>query len=162
MIGRHAPDLLRAARGLCRSGGDAEDLVQETLIEAYKGIGKFDGRASLRTWMSRILLRRAGRMWRKRYRRGGDVTLESAMEASRPDEALVVAGQMREVEHRVDLAGILETLAPEHREVLVLREIQGLAYGEIAQMLRVPQGTVESRLHRARSALRERLKGYGS
>ena len=84
------------------------------------------------------------------------------MEASRPDEALVVAGQMREVEHRVDLAGILETLAPEHREVLVLREIQGLAYGEIAQMLRVPQGTVESRLHRARSALRERLKGYGS
>lgn len=162
IVDRHARDLLRTARGLCRSSADAEDLVQETLIETFKGIRSFDGRASLRTWMSRILVRRASRLWRRSTRRRCDVPLDKAMESPGTDDALTAPGTATRIEHEIDLAAVLDRLAPEHRQVLVLREIQGLSYGEIATALGVPQGTIESRLHRARSALRERLRGYGS
>ena len=64
------------------------------------------------------------------------------------------------VGRQIDLQAALRQLSAEHREVLVLREFDGLAYEEIAQVLGVPRGTVESRLHRARNELREKLKGY--
>jgi RNA polymerase sigma-70 factor, ECF subfamily len=64
------------------------------------------------------------------------------------------------VDHRIDIAAVLQTLSVEHREILVLREMQGLSYGEIAEALGIPQGTVESRLHRARAEVRRRLQGY--
>ena len=161
IIDRHARHLLRTARGLCRSSEDAEDLVQETLIEAYRGIGKFDGRASLLTWMSRILVNRSARRWRKSFRRAPEVPLDAALDVPQPDAGLLAASSHTRVEHRLDLAAALETLVFEHRQVLVLRELQGLSYAQIAAILGVPRGTVESRLFRARAALRERLsKGY--
>ena len=61
---------------------------------------------------------------------------------------------------RMDVLAVLEALSPEHRKVVVLREMQGMSYGEIADALGVPMGTVESRLWRARQELKERLKGY--
>jgi RNA polymerase sigma factor (sigma-70 family) len=61
---------------------------------------------------------------------------------------------------RMDLSVMLERLSPEHREVIVLRELEGLTYEQIATALAVPRGTVESRLHRAREELRKRFKGY--
>jgi RNA polymerase sigma-70 factor (ECF subfamily) len=63
-------------------------------------------------------------------------------------------------EARLDLASMLETLSPEHRQVIVLREVEGLSYEEMAATLGVPRGTVESRLHRARAELRQRFAGY--
>ena len=60
----------------------------------------------------------------------------------------------------MDLAAMLETLSDEHRQVIVLRELEGLSYEEMARTLHVPRGTVESRLHRAREELRKRFKGY--
>jgi RNA polymerase sigma-70 factor (ECF subfamily) len=60
----------------------------------------------------------------------------------------------------MDLAVMLEQLSPEHREVIVLRELEGMTYEQIAATLEVPRGTVESRLHRAREDLRKRFKGY--
>jgi RNA polymerase sigma-70 factor (ECF subfamily) len=65
-----------------------------------------------------------------------------------------------EVDYRIDLRAALQTLSPDHREVVTLREIDELSYEEIARVLGVPRGTVESRLHRARAELRERLKAY--
>ena len=64
------------------------------------------------------------------------------------------------VDRRLDVAEVLQTLSLEHREVLVLREFEQLSYEEMAQTLGVPPGTVESRLYRARQALKEKLKGY--
>jgi RNA polymerase sigma-70 factor (ECF subfamily) len=66
------------------------------------------------------------------------------------------------VDHKIDLAAVLQHLSPPHREVIVLRELQGMTYEEIAQSLGIPRGTVESRLHRARLDLQQRLKGYFS
>ncbi len=66
----------------------------------------------------------------------------------------------RQAEARLDLATMLASLSAEHRAVIVLRELQGLSYEEMARALGVPRGTVESRLHRAREELRQRYKGY--
>jgi RNA polymerase sigma-70 factor (ECF subfamily) len=132
-------------------------MVQETLIAAFKGIGKFDGRASLLTWMSRILIRRTRKVEQKRSRRHA-VSLDEASDVLRQDSKLLTAWSGEDC--RLDLAAALPKLAPEYREVIVLRELQGMSYAEIAAALGVPQGTVESRIHRARSALRERLRAY--
>lgn len=161
VVDRHANDLFRLARSLCRSRPDAEDIVQETFIEAFRGIGSFDGRASLRTWLSRILTRRASRVWRKSRRRG-ETPLTAADGSPPADPGLAVAPATTAVDARLDLRAVLRTLMPEHREVLVLRELAGMSYAQIAQTLGVPQGTVESRLHRARNELRHRMKAYAS
>jgi RNA polymerase sigma-70 factor (ECF subfamily) len=126
-------------------------------MAAFRGIGSFDGRASLLTWMSRMLVRRIHKLGRKRTRRP-TLPLDEASDSPRQDASLVTDAPGGDC--RLDLAAALPKMAPEHREVIVLRELQGLSYAEIATTLRVPQGTVESRLHRARSELRRRLRAY--
>lgn len=160
VVDRHAQSLFSLARGMVASRFDAEDIVQETFVEAIKGIRNFDGRSSLMTWLSRILFRRAGRVWKKNRRARAMVPLDAATDAPWNDERLVSMPATSSVDHRLDLAAVLPTLAPEHREILLLREMQGMSYSQIATTLGVPQGTVESRLHRARRELRERLKAY--
>ena len=160
VVDRHAQPLFRIARGLCPTADDAEDVVQETFLEAYKGIGRFDGRSSLLTWLSRILARRAGRMWRRTGKHRAAVPLDAATEAGRPDEELFTQSAAPQVDRRLDLLAAIRRLGGDHREVLVLREMQGLSYAEIAATLGIPQGTVESRLHRARRELRDRLRAY--
>jgi RNA polymerase sigma-70 factor (ECF subfamily) len=151
-------DLFRLARGLCPIAADAEDMVQDTLIVACREIGTFDGRATLLTWMSRILVRRTRKQWRKwdRAALSLDEPRDSVEEGAGPLAREPSAG----VDCRLDLAEVLPRLAPEYREVIVLRELQGLSYAEIAAALDIPQGTVESRIHRARSELRRRLRAY--
>jgi len=159
VVDRYADNLFRLARSLVRSRADAEDVVQETFIEAYRGIGGFDGRASLRTWLSRILMRRAARVWRRR-RRQPWMSLEAAVESAATGASLAVPPETLAVDQRLDVRAVLPMLGHQHREILLLREMQGMSYAQIAQVLGVPQGTVESRLFRARAELRERLKEY--
>ena len=73
---------------------------------------------------------------------------------------LAAASGTTSVDHRLDVRAMLEHLSPQHREVILLREMQGLSYDEIADALGVPRGTVESRLHRARQDLQQKLKSY--
>jgi RNA polymerase sigma-70 factor (ECF subfamily) len=75
-------------------------------------------------------------------------------------ESLARPSAEENIDRRIDLTAVINTLPDDHREVILLREVRGLSYEEIAEVLRVPQGTVESRLHRARAGLRQRLKGY--
>jgi len=93
--------------------------------------------------------------WRRDYRRPGEVAGEVELSERSGRESGAAAA-----EKRMDLQSAIERLSPEHREVVVLREFEGLSYEEIAQALGVPRGTVESRLHRARGELREMLKDY--
>jgi RNA polymerase sigma-70 factor, ECF subfamily len=161
LVDRHADGLFRAAISLTRSRADAEDLLQETFLGAYRSLAKFDGRAAVKTWLNSILIRQAAKGWRKDKRHRETAPIQPA-EWQQPldDSALSVRSSSESTEQRMDLMSVLKTLAPEHQEVIVLREIQGLSYEEIAAALKVPRGTVDSRLHRARAELREKLAAY--
>ena len=162
IVDRHADGLFRLARTLSRTHDDAEDIVQETLVAAFQGISRFDGRASLKTWLSRILVKRAAKAWHRSRHSRSAVALESAEDSPRLDRGLTTGAAGARSDQKMDLATVLPSLTAEYRQVLVLREAQGMSYAEIAQTLNIPQGTVESRLHRARRELRDLLKAYGS
>ena len=160
LIEQVSPKLLRTARGLCRSQADAEDVVQETLLESYKSLRTYDGKARLLSWMTRILVRRAHRAWAREKKDPRPMSISAVENETIQDASMIASGSMADVDRRLDLASILAELAPEHREVLVLRELQGMSYSDIASALNIAGGTVESRLFRARAALRERLTRY--
>lgn len=165
LVDRHARTLYALAYSLVGNAADAEDVVQETFLGAIRRIDAFEGRASLKTWLSRILVNQASKLRRSRAIRrmapldvtgaGHDAPNEVAPPAT-PDNATPAA----RVEQRADVNAMLDALSPDHREVIVLRELQGLSYEEIAAALGVPRGTVESRLHRARNELRRRFSEY--
>jgi RNA polymerase sigma-70 factor (ECF subfamily) len=160
LIDRHAVRLLRLAFKLVGNVWDAEDVVQETLIGAYQQMGKFRGQASVKTWLTRILVRQAARCHRRRSR-GETVSLDHVRSAGGPEWQDKGSGDVsEEVGRRMDVLRALRRLSPQHREVVVLREYEGMSYAEIAETLDVPQGTVESRLYRARQELKAALQPY--
>lgn len=161
IVERHAPSLYRLARSMGKNADDAEDVVQEALLAAYRGIGAFDGRSSLKTWLAKIVIKRSISAWRKDKRHRGVASLDLFRDeeaAARPGSS---SGPMQSaVDQRLDLEQVLPRLSPEFRAVFVLREIQGLSYTEIGQALGIPPGTVDSRLYRARAELRKLLAAY--
>ena len=163
LVDRFGDDLFRLACANLGSEADAADLVQETLVGAFRGIGSFDGRSSLRTWLLRILFNQASKARRSRRVRHA-VPLHavdgSAGTGRDADRTMVQAPPQPAVDARLDALAMLRTLSNEHREILVLREIQRLSYGEIAEALNLPVGTVESRLYRARQELLRRFPQY--
>jgi len=160
---RHAAELFRLALSLAATRADAEDIVQETFLGAYRGMRKFDARASVKTWLKRILVRQAARTWNKSRASRKALALEAVDAEPRPSAASVREGMATGgVDRKIDIAAVLKTLPREYREILVLREFEQMSYTEIAESLGVPQGTVESRLHRARTELKSRLQSYKS
>jgi RNA polymerase sigma-70 factor, ECF subfamily len=159
LVERHERALYGMAYYLTGQHSDAEDIVQETFLAAFERIRSFEGRSSLKTWLARILMNRAARHHRSRRVRQAaqPVRLSDASRA-------VLQGAARDQIHnddiRMDVLAVLQTLKPEHREILVLRELEGMNYQEIASVLELPDGTVESRLFRARQELKDRLKAY--
>lgn len=165
LVDRHGPRLLRLARALCGNAADAEDALQETFLGAFKNLPRFEGRSSVRTWLSRILVTQVA-LLRRRGGRHKHLSLEADDAQAGPSRDAAGApaagggSPAGEVDWRVDLDAALRELSAEHREVVVLRELDGMSYEEIAGVLGVPRGTVESRLHRARAELRQRLGAY--
>jgi RNA polymerase sigma-70 factor (ECF subfamily) len=148
LVSRHGRYLYGIARSLLRDAHDAEDAVQETLAAA--STAAFSGQSQVRTWMVAILVRQAGLVRRKRAGWLRRLTARPPEAASGSEESGVDA--------RLDLADVLEKLDPDLRDVIVLRELEQMSYQQIADVLGVPRGTVESRLHRARATLRGLLK----
>ena len=151
---RYEQSLLRTARSLTHNRADAEDVVQETFLAAYRGIGAFAGRSSVKTWLTRILLRTASRAW-KRGRRRREVTDAHARWSRRVQDEGADDRRASDRERALEVIRALGSLDPAHRRVIVLRELRGMSYAQIARTLAVPRGTVGSRLARAREALRE-------
>ncbi|MGH7740465.1 MAG: RNA polymerase sigma factor [Candidatus Eiseniibacteriota bacterium] len=154
----HQRTIYRLAYGLTRNASDADDLAQETFVRAFRAIGRFRVGEPMQPWLSRITVNLAFSMFRRRKRRP-EVALEPLVEAGRQfagggeDPADVTA---RREKHRMVTAAF-EELSNEHRVVLALRVVQDMSYDDIARTLRVPVGTVMSRLSRARAELRARL-----
>ncbi len=143
---------------------EALDLSQEVFLNVFRTIGRFRGQSALRTWIYRIVINQARnrQRWWKRRHRAEQVSLEERLERNGdmlPASELVAPDRMfgqRELARRIWAA--LDQLPFEQRSVMVLREIDGLSYEEIAFSLGVAVGTVKSRLTRAREVLRARLR----
>jgi len=158
LVDRHAGRLFGLAVSLLGNSADAEDVLQETLAGAVRGLGGFRGHASVKTWLTRILVNKVARLRRsQRLRRAAP--LEEAIEAPQGDPPTGATATGR-ADIRMDVAAVLTRLSEQHRAVILLREMQQMSYEEMADALGVPRGTVESRLFRARQRLKELLKDY--
>lgn len=158
LVRRHADGMLAMAYALVGSRPDAEDVVQETFLVALKKIASFEGRSAVGTWLRGILVFKASRLRRSRKIRGA-LTLsdhDGADDPARGDSGLATRSASAAVDSRIDAMAMLDSLSQEHREIVVLRELQQYSYEEISRMLKLPIGTVESRLYRARQELRKR------
>lgn len=154
--------MLRVARSLTRNQADAEDLVQDTLIRAYKAIDRFDGRHP-RAWLLTIL--RNTHINRNRRRRpelmhDPDVQMERAAQSPAADEA-ARPDRFVDLEFDAEVESALDSLSPPFAEVIDLVDVNGLTYAEAAEVIGVPVGTVMSRLHRGRKKIREQLRQSG-
>ncbi len=151
--------MLRVARSMTRDHAEAEDLVQDTLIRAYRGIGGFDGRYP-RAWLLTIL--RNTHINRNRRRRPELLRDQDAIFERLESDVASERADVR-VEQVIDGAILeaLDELSDDFRRVVELVDIDGLSYAEAAEALGVPVGTVMSRLHRARRRIRDRLDRAG-
>lgn len=143
---------------------EARDLSQEVFLRVFRTIGRFRGHSALRTWIYRIVINQARnrQRWWKRRHRAEHVSLDEHLEqfgdASTPVERTTPDRVFRQKELASQIWQALESLPFEQRTAIILREIDGLSYDEIAFSLDVAVGTVKSRLTRAREALRAQLK----
>lgn len=147
--------LYRLAFHLMRDPDEAEDVVQETYIRAWQRRGDLRDPMAVVSWLSRIARNAARdrlRWWRRRPERA---RVDGDPPAAGPgaDAALVEAERAAEVRRALDV------LSEKHRVILLLREVEDMSYEQIAELLGLPLGTVESRLHRARAALAKKLEG---
>jgi len=162
-------ELKKAALRLTHSPESAEDLVQETLMHAYRGFGHFKRGTNLKGWLMRIMLNLFISHYRHQQRTVLTVSLEGLLEelelaeentdllldeAISPEE-VVMARVMDD-----EVAKALEQLPDNFREIVILCDIEGLSYAEAAEALGIPIGTVRSRLSRARETLRRLLWDY--
>jgi RNA polymerase sigma-70 factor (ECF subfamily) len=146
------------ARYLTRNASDAEDVVQEACLRALKYFDGFRGEAgpSARAWLLAIV-RNTAYSWQRRQHADALATEFDEMQHSHAAADERGDAQLSRTDAQDAIVRALERLAPEFREAIVLREIQGLSYKEISDVAGVPVGTVMSRLSRARSQLRAEL-----
>jgi RNA polymerase sigma-70 factor, ECF subfamily len=162
LVRRYQDRLYNTVYRLVDNADDALDVVQEAFLHAYQSLDSFKGDSLFFTWLYRIAVNTAISLKRKKRvmvridatNTNGDAVIEpyDPSDLSRPGHALEQAEQ----ESRIQQA--LSRLSPEHRAVLVLKDMEGEKYETMAEVLGVPIGTIRSRLHRARLELRELLE----
>jgi RNA polymerase sigma-70 factor (ECF subfamily) len=159
LVERYQRRVANVALAVVHNQDDAIELAQETFVRAYENLAKFESRSSFSTWLYRIAANLAIDFWRREGRhvvlRGEDAENEMRRLPSDTGDSFKTASR-KELSARLTAA--LEELTPEHRTVILLREVEGLSYDEISEALQCPRGTVMSRLHYARNRLRDLLK----
>jgi RNA polymerase sigma-70 factor (ECF subfamily) len=159
LVTRYQARLFNAALRLVQSSDDAADVVQDAFLNAFQSLHTFKGDAEFFTWLYRIAFNTAISLRRKKR---PAISLEAnagdgGLDPDDPSEFVKPGAALERTEDERQLADAIARLSPEHREVLLLKDIDGLKYEDIAELLRVPIGTIRSRLHRARLELRELL-----
>jgi RNA polymerase sigma-70 factor, ECF subfamily len=156
LVRRHRDRIYRVALRVCRHPADAEDVTQEAIVRAWRGLGTFRGDAEFTTWLYRIVTNLAlNRVTRRR-----EHATERVPEPAGPGEALDPARRAEDRE-RLDAAlAALDTLTAEQRACYVLREVEGLTYEELAEVLDISVASVKGRLYRARQDLVAALERY--
>ncbi len=155
LLERHSDRVVAICRRVLTNPDDARDAAQEALILVARNIGRFDGRARFTTWLHRVATNAALDEVRRRNRRPRPVeTLPIVLD----DTPSLSAG----VVDRIVIDDAMAVIPEEFRAAVVLRDVMGLDYAEIAEVLEIPPGTVRSRIARGRAALADRLRSTGS
>ncbi|MFL6210625.1 MAG: sigma-70 family RNA polymerase sigma factor [Pyrinomonadaceae bacterium] len=170
LVRERSPDIYALLYRLTEDAEEARDLTQETFLQAFRAVQHFRGDADLRTWLYRIAVNQARNRWRWWRRRRRNVTFsldatddahEQPLVAQLADERSVNPEQATLAREREQmLTQTLRTLSRVYREVVILRDVEGLSYEEVAATLEISVGTVKSRLSRGRNELRRRLEGF--
>ena len=160
------PSLYSAALRMTRNPSDAEDLVQETYLRAYRGFGGFQEGTNLKAWLYRILTNTYINQYRAKKRRPDETELDEVEDLYlyRRIGGLEAAMAGRSAEDELldrftdaEVKAAIEALPDNFRLAVLLADVEGFSYKEIAEILDIPIGTVMSRLHRGRKALQRRL-----
>lgn len=165
LVERHQRRAFSIAFGLVRDENDAREVVQEAFLRVYKGLATFEGSSSFFTWLYRIVTNLSIDLIRKPGRRATEFDESKGMDEeerlSLPMMARVDGADPVDVVRRKEIAArikaALEALPPYHRDVILLREIEGLSYEEMAEAMGVSKGTIMSRLFHARQKLQKAL-----
>lgn len=169
LVAERASDIHALLYRLTSDAEEARDLTQETFLRAFQNISRFRGDADLKTWLYRIAVNQARNRWRwwRRRRRDVTVSLDGNLGSSdqplsatlrnqdAPDPEQETLAHEREGQLREALLGLRQA----YREAVILRDVEGFSYEEIATTLEISIGTVKSRLSRGRMELRRKLEG---
>ncbi|HJQ74922.1 MAG TPA: sigma-70 family RNA polymerase sigma factor [Gaiellaceae bacterium] len=164
LVERYQRKIAALALGMLRNREDALDIVQETFTKAYQSLDRFKGDSAFYTWVYRIAYNLCVDQQRRTTKQpqlsldddSGTTGAVPVVDGPRPDQPFERARDA-EIARRVQTA--IRELTPDHRAVILLRELEGLSYEEISHVLDCPKGTVMSRLHYARRQLQARLRG---
>ena len=161
---QYAPQLYSAALRMTRNPADAEDVVQETFLKAYRAYGSYTEGTNLKAWLYRILTNTYINKYRKAQRRPSEVELGELQDLYLYKRLGEASGASQSAEADMldefvdtDVIESLESLPEVFRLPVLLADVDGFSYKEIAEMLDIPIGTVMSRLHRGRKALQKKL-----
>ena len=168
LVGERSGEIYGLLFRLTENSEEARDLTQETFLRAFQSIDRFRGEADLKTWIYRIAINQARNRWRWWRRRRRDSTFSLDATVGQSDQTLMATlaspsqnPEQRTLAHEREsaLTSALSRLGRAYRETVILRDIEGFSYEEIATTLGINVGTVKSRLARGRQELRRKLEG---
>lgn len=165
----YMPQLYSTALRMTRNASDAEDLVQETYLKAYRGFAGFEEGTNLRAWLFRILTNTYINSYRSKKRRPDETELDDVedfylyrrmggLEAARASRS--AEDELMDYFTDAEVQAAIDALPESYRLAVLLSDVDGLSYKEIAEDLDIPIGTVMSRLHRGRKALQKQLHDF--
>ena len=158
LMAQHERRMYAVALRMCGNREDAQDCLQEAMLRVYRAIGGFKGQSSFSTWVYRITMNTClDELRRKKNRQNTSLDNLLDMGWSPADESNAPEKQAMRSELRRNLNRAIQELPEEMRSAIVLRDIRGFAYEEIADMLNVNIGTIKSRISRGREKLREKI-----
>lgn len=160
ILRRYRTPVFRIARAWTGEADEALDIVQETFVAAHRALGRYDGSRAMQAWLSTIALNKC-RDWARRraVRRFLSFGLESAAQAEAiPDPAAAIDDGVADRQELARVTRLIATLPDTLKTPLILHGIEGLAQGEVARMLGITPKAVETRIHRARRQLAEKLR----
>jgi RNA polymerase sigma-70 factor, ECF subfamily len=156
IVAGNLPRVMSIARSMLRMEADAEEVAQDVFLKVHQKIGAFHAESRLSTWIYRITVNAARDHQRRRARDPKTLDEAVAVEAASPAEGPMLQASRRELVSEIREA--IGSLSRRHRDLIILREIEGLEYDEIAATLGIPLGSVASGLLRARAKLRDVLE----
>lgn len=165
LVRKYEKLVYNAAYQLLRSEDDALDVSQETFFKAYRSLNSFRGDCRFSTWLYKICRNAALDFLRAEQRRrtvsltdDDEDSREGMLDLPDPDALADPQNRLEQQEERLAVRAAIQQLSDEHREILVLRDMEGYSYEEIAEMLDLELGTVKSRINRARRAVKDFLE----